>query len=151
MRKNFICSLVVAILFAAGVVWAQNPNASIQENPQILVGPSITQNYSTAGGTGTLTINPPGGSCTYIWEADASPFNGSNTTVTNGFVTLTAGNFVKKWAVGVGATASAMGTGFVYAPAKPIKTNATSITLVTPTGLANATWNISLDYSFGPC
>jgi len=146
-----IRSLVLFVLLAAAALFAQNPNASVQENPQILVGPSINQNYSTAGGTGTITITPPGGQCTYIWDADSEPFNGTNTTVTNGFVTLTAGNTVRKWAVGVGATAQALGTGFTYFPAKPFKTNATSITLTTPTGLANATWDINIDYSFGPC
>lgn len=147
MVKKFVSALAIAALLAVSMLYAQTP---VQESSQMVAGPKYSQNYSTAGGTGTLTINS-GGGCVYIWEVDASPVNGTNTTVTNGFVTLTAGAVVRKWAVGVGATAQAMGTGFTYAPAKPFKTTATSITLTTPTGLANATWVINIDYDFGSC
>ena len=152
MRKKLVTLLAVVALFVAVSI---NLNAQtgtlVQQSGTDLAAATICQNYSTAGGTGTITITPPSGQYAYIVSIDSSPQNGSNTTATVGYVTTTNLPGTPKWSVTLTGTATTAGTGFAFYPAKPLKsTAAASVTVVTPTGVSNATWNVNTCYYFAP-
>lgn len=128
------------------------PGTLVQQSPTDLAAVAVAQNFSTAGGTGTITITPPAGLFVYVLEIDGQACNGTAVTATSGFYTTTGLSGTPKWQANLPATAQLCGSGFAFAPSKPFKSNSagTNVTIVTPTGVANATWNMNVFYYYAP-